>query len=379
VIRSNQEATAGLTRRALAQRAAADVGVPEELAERVVSSFLQACKESLLQGERVDLDGLLDLGVVVEPARIERDASGRFSQIAPASTRLDVQVGDDLRDRLSTRRTAAVLLAMPDTGAFGQILEEHFDKLGWQAQRVDSADACMEMLDGSRPYLLVCDHALEGRDALVASIKANWRTNTIPVVTLHTRFDDLRRPEGLLVMGDLAVFEPISVHPLLRSLDQVLAQASEEAAVFERQIHFRLPAREDEILRAFDLSDSFFKDSGFRGDALVGLTTSFREAVRNAELHGCASDPENGVEIELLLDREKLTAIIEDDGEGFDHAAYREQLEGAGPVSMARERHESGRDGGGLGIYLMNRCADRLEYSESGNRVTLTKYREQEG
>ncbi|MGQ0614384.1 MAG: hypothetical protein ACT4PV_11660, partial [Planctomycetaceae bacterium] len=30
---------------------------------------------------------------------------------------------------------------------------------------------------------------------------------------------------------------------------------------------------------------------------------------------------------------------------------------------------------GGLGIYLMERCADRLEYNDRGNRVTITKLR----
>jgi serine/threonine-protein kinase RsbW len=160
-------------------------------------------------------------------------------------------------------------------------------------------------------------------------------------------------------------------------MDQVLAQATEEAAVFERQVHFRCPSREEEILKAFDLSDSFFKDSGFRGDALVGLTTAFREAVRNAEIHGSREEPERAIDVEILLDKEKLTVTVEDEGPGFDHAAYRESL-GESAASVARRRHGSG-GAGGLGIYLMERCADRLEYNDRGNRVTLTKYREREG
>lgn len=364
---------APVTREALAHRAAAQVGVPEEIAESVVSAFLDACKETILAGRRVELEGLLDLGVVVEPARIRREPSGRFSEIAPARSRVDVRVGGELQDRLATQRTAAVLLAIPD-GRFGEILYEHFARLGWQVQRVDSADSCRELLDGTKPYLLVCDHSLRGRDRLVADLKIQWPTNTIPVVTLHTRFEDLRKPSELLVLADMAVFEPITVHPFLRSMDQVLAQASEEAAVFERQLHFRLPSREEEILRAFDMSDGFFKDSGFRGDSLVGLTTAFREAVRNAEIHGCAEDPELGIDVEMLLDHEKITVTVEDGGDGFDHATYRQQLEDSAPVSVARQRHSTGGIGG-LGIYLMDRCADRLEYNDRGNRVTLTKLR----
>jgi len=369
---------APVTREALAHRAAAKAGVPEETAERVVSAFLDAAKEALVAGERVEMGGLLDLGVVVEPARITRDPSGRFSEIAPARSRLDVSVGGDLRDRLAVQRTAAVLLAMPSEGAFGEILHDHFTRLGWQVRRAPSPEAVRGMLDGSRPYLLVCDHSFEARDDLVALLKTGWPTNTIPIVTLHTRFEDLRRPAHLLVLSDMAVFEPISVHPFLRSMDQLLAQASEEAAVFERQLHMRFPAREEEILRAFDVSDGFFKDAGFRGDPLVGLTTAFREGVRNAEIHGSAEDQARGIDVEMLLDREKITVTVEDEGEGFDHAALRRQLADAAPVSVARQRHSSGGMGG-LGIYLMERCADRLEFNDRGNRVTITKYREREG
>ncbi|MHC4548364.1 MAG: ATP-binding protein [Planctomycetota bacterium] len=375
MIKQTRESLAApVTREALAHRAAAKVGVPDEAAEQIVSAFLEACKETLLAGERVELAGLLDLGVIVEPARIRRDPSGRFSEIAPARSRLDIQVGGDLRDRLATQRKAAVLLAMPREGRFGEILQEHFTKLGWRVQTADSAETATTLLDGSRPYLLVCDHSLPQRDELVASLKTQWHTNPVPVVTLHTRFEDLRHPSELLVLGDMAVFEPITVHPFLRSMDQVLAQASEEAAVFERQLHFRLPAREEEILRAFDLSDSFFKDAGFRGDGLVGLTTAFREAVRNAEIHGSGEDPERGIDMEMLLDREKLTVTIEDEGDGFDHASYREQLADTAPVSVARQRNVAGSVGG-LGIYLMDRCSDRLEYNDRGNRVTITKFR----
>jgi anti-sigma regulatory factor (Ser/Thr protein kinase)/nucleoid DNA-binding protein len=377
VIKRKQELLTETSREALVQRTAAQAEVSEETALRVISSFLDSCREALLSGERVDLGGLLDLGVVVEPARIRREPSGRFSEIAPARSRLDVQVGNELRDRLATQRTAAILLAMAPGGAFGEILQEHFEKLGWSVQRADSAEACKQALDGSKPYLVVCDHSLDGRNELVTDLKCTWRTNPIPVVTLHTRFEDLRHPEGLRVLGDLAVFEPILVHPFLRTMDQVLAQSSEEAAVFERQLHYRFPPTEPEILRTFEVTDAFFRDAGFRGDSLVGLTTAFREAVRNAEIHGCGDVDGTSIDVELLLDREKLTATIEDEGDGFDHGAYLERLVETAAVSMARERHREGGVGG-LGIYLMERCADRLEYNDRGNRVTLTKFRPRE-
>ncbi|MFQ5845966.1 MAG: ATP-binding protein, partial [Planctomycetota bacterium] len=218
------------------------------------------------------------------------------------------------------------------------------------------------------------DHALEGRDDLVAEIKSSWRTNSIPVITMHTRNEDLKHPARLTVLGELTSFEPIEVNPFLRRADQVLARVMEEAVVFERQIRFRLPAHEEEILRGFDLADGFFRDAGFRGDGLVGITTAFREAIRNAEIHGCRQNGGRAIEVELLLDKEKLTASVEDEGQGFDHDTFRDGIRISAPISIARRRHRSGR-AGGLGIYLMERCTDRVEYNDRGTRVTLTKLR----
>jgi len=311
-----------LTSQVAAERTAERAGVDPQVAESVLAAFFEILRDSLVEGERVALGDLLDLGVVREPARIRRDTSGRFSEIAPAHNRLDVRVGDLLDDELSSLRAAGVLLAMPSGNRFAEMLEEHFAKLGWRVQRTLDADSAMTLLEGARPYLLVCDHTLPGRDALVARVKGDWKTGAVPVVTLHTRFEDLHNPAGLLVQGDLAVFEPIAVAPFLRTMDQLLAQATEEAAVFERQLRFRVPVVEKDITHAFDLGDSFFRDAGFRDDSLVALTTAYREAIRNAQIHGSRRDESLCIDIEFLLDPRRLTISVEDEGKGFDHRAY---------------------------------------------------------
>ena len=92
-------------------------------------------------------------------------------------------------------------------------------QLGWQVQCVDTAEDCLETLGGSKPYLLVCDHKLEGRDELVAQIKTSWRTNTVPVVTLHTPFDDLKHPDSRSVQRLDARREARRERPAHRSLE----------------------------------------------------------------------------------------------------------------------------------------------------------------
>jgi serine/threonine-protein kinase RsbW/non-specific serine/threonine protein kinase len=375
ITKRQEEARPAITGENLARIAAKRAGVEESVAQSVLAAVFETLQERLLEGERVALGDLLDLGVVREPARIRRDPSGRFAEIAPAHSRLDVRPGSTLDKGLATMRAAGVLLLMPSENRFAEMLGEHFAKLGWQVQRAVDSASCEALLKTASPYLLVCDHSLPDRDAFVHRVKTNWRTNTVPVVTLHTRFEELRRPEGLLVLADMAVFEPIAVGPFLRSMDQLLAQSTEERAVFERQLRLRVPVREREITRAFEIGDSFFKDAGFRADSLVGLTTAYREAIRNAEVHGNGGDDSLCIDVEFLLDPSRITVSVEDEGDGFDHRAYFAQLNGTEPVAMARERHAQGGVGG-LGIYLIARCVDNVSYSDRGNRVTLSKKRE---
>ena len=49
------------------------------------------------------------------------------------------------------------------------------------------------------------------------------------------------------------------------------------------------------------------------------------------------------------------------------------RLAPGGPIEQARTRHSSGGYGG-LGIGLMLRCCDKVEYIPPGNIVKLTKY-----
>ncbi|MGE3852865.1 MAG: hypothetical protein AB7K09_14070 [Planctomycetota bacterium] len=42
-------------------------------------------------------------------------------------------------------------------------------------------------------------------------------------------------------------------------------------------------------------------------------------------------------------------------------------------MEKARKRHQEGKLGG-LGIMLILKCTDRIEYNESGNQLTEYKY-----
>ncbi|MHC4778895.1 MAG: ATP-binding protein [Planctomycetota bacterium] len=63
---------------------------------------------------------------------------------------------------------------------------------------------------------------------------------------------------------------------------------------------------------------------------------------------------------------------VEDEGLGFDYKGALEKGRKGDAISAARERYLAGGMGG-LGIMLMVRCVDLVEYNDKGNQVILTK------
>lgn len=90
------------------------------------------------------------------------------------------------------------------------------------------------------------------------------------------------------------------------------------------------------------------------------ILVSAMEAVNNAILHGNQSDPEKIVVIEISFNDKQLQIKVTDEGKGFKPEAV--------PDPTTPENIEALN---GRGIYLMSHLADKIEYSDKGNSVTM--------
>ena len=195
----------------------------------------------------------------------------------------------------------------------------------------------------------------------------------------------------IVVIGGASIFLLSNLDGLIKEAVEKVGTEATQAKVTLNEVSISIKSGSGELRglnvanpkgfktpSAFELGDSFFRDVGFRDDSLVALTTAYREAIRNAQIHGSRRDESLCIDVEFLLDPTRLTISVEDEGSGFDHRSYFSQLNGSEPVSLARERHDQGGVGG-LGIYLMARCVDRIDYNDRGNRITLAKDRPESG
>jgi anti-sigma regulatory factor (Ser/Thr protein kinase) len=206
-------------------------------------------------------------------------------------------------------------------------------------------------------------------------IKSKRRTALCSIVEILSEKADKdgRDFEGMKVFADQRLSEPFELSDLVKVVESELSRCAEERNYFEHVATIRLHTEDERIEEANELVGNMLTESGLSEESAAALAVAFREAMDNAARHGNKSDPDRLVTVEYLVDREKVTITVSDEGEGFDTEVYLSRGVSGDPVEAARERNRAGGVGG-LGIMLMLKCVDKLEYKYSGNTVTLTKY-----
>ena len=89
---------------------------------------------------------------------------------------------------------------------------------------------------------------------------------------------------------------------------------------------------------------------------LVAIT----EAVNNAIIHGNKTNTEKQVNVCLQRQRNVITCIITDEGEGFD---FNQVPDPTAPENLEKE--------GGRGIFLMKHLSDMVIFSNDGTHVEI--------
>jgi serine/threonine-protein kinase RsbW len=99
---------------------------------------------------------------------------------------------------------------------------------------------------------------------------------------------------------------------------------------------------------------------GINEDSYGKIMVCAMEAVNNAIIHGNKSDARKYVCVEVSETGNDLIIIVEDEGSGFKPGEIPD------PTKPENIEALSGR-----GVFLMSKLADKIEFSDRGNRVTM--------
>lgn len=374
----------------LAAALAAKAGLSEEEARKALASVSETFHNHLPTGSRVLVDGIGVFEARREKAKIGKDPKRGCKIISPpmkvfafqpdnalrsaaGDRKLGFTLGDRLRKALEVSKVSTILLAVPEDDFFTRTIVFHFNRAGWNVQVSTSVIDAVQKLDPEGTHLVILDATLKNYQRLCEAVKCQRETSLIPLICLYPKGTNIDRPTEFMICGDEPITQPFEVKKLLSIADSELIRSSEEEAIFEQQVSFQFPTEDLSLDKANELGHRLFEKSGLREEDQVALSAALREAMGNAAQHGNKYRRDRKIEVLYLLDREKITIMVKDQGQGFDHERYVKRGQAGDALNAARERHREGKLGG-LGIMLMLKCVDNLEYNDTGNALTLTKF-----
>lgn len=311
---------------------------------------------------------------LIEPGTPEILFEPDPAAVVPGQPSIAFVPADSVRQAVSAQPAANVMVVL-GTGddAFPKLLQYYFRQAGWNVQHQSSVVSAIQELDPDGTHLVIVDADLPNYQQLSQALKCSRTTSLVPLLVLFPNGANLDAPTEFMVCGDEHVVQPFEVKKLLNIADAELVRASEEEVIFEQQVLFQFPTDDRSLDRANEFGHQLFEISGLREEGQVALSAAFREALGNAAQHGNRYRRDKKIEVLYLLDREKITCMVKDMGQGFNHERYVKKGRAGDAILAARERHKEGKLGG-LGIMLMLRCVDKIEYNDIGNAVTLTKF-----
>ena len=388
----------------VAYRAAQSAGQAPEAGQAILNALVNLIHFELMQGNRVVMPELIALNYsdagTLQTESLVTDENGEITPLEPVgkvassvAVAADATVGTPgatvvMPRVLPPEMTPAAATAAPAVAAAvakrilfvphaqdtsTDVILQKLSGAGYAVSTVDPA-AAIQTIEQVKPDLVLIDGNIANFLGLVHEIKVRPGLGITSVVTVYPEGADPNLVDGLKICDDEVIQEPYEVEELAALAGAELSRVGEERNFFEQEIHLQLRTAEEWIEQANDLIAQLVDGAGLEEEKAASLSVAFREAVDNAARHGNKNQENRIVDVIYLLDRQKVTVTVEDEGDGFDTELYLTRGIQGNAVAAARERNQAGRVGG-LGIMLMLKCLDDLEYNSVGNLVKLTKYR----
>jgi serine/threonine-protein kinase RsbW len=132
----------------------------------------------------------------------------------------------------------------------------------------------------------------------------------------------------------------------------------------EQVIRLDLPSSIQHVYLLDTIVLEILKEIGFDEETTEQISLAVIEAGTNAIKHGNKEDLNKSAHFEFIVQPDKLTVVVQDEGKGFK----REEV--ADPLDPANILKSSGR-----GIFLMEACMDSVTYEKSGTIVKMVKHK----
>ncbi|MEW6061102.1 MAG: ATP-binding protein [Bacteroidota bacterium] len=123
-----------------------------------------------------------------------------------------------------------------------------------------------------------------------------------------------------------------------------------------------IPSRTDHLFRVRNFVSDLARAHGFGDDDVNKISIAVDEACTNIIKHGYNFSPDHEIEIEVRRNDRLFEILISDNGKQFDPNTVE---------TPNMKEYLTHYRRGGLGLYLMKRIMDKVEFHFSNERNTL--------
>jgi serine/threonine-protein kinase RsbW len=125
----------------------------------------------------------------------------------------------------------------------------------------------------------------------------------------------------------------------------------------------QFPAHLNEVVDVTDRIMKIVREMNCAAGSEFEIELALREALVNAVVHGCKSDPDKTVQCCVACDETRgLLIVVRDPGPGFDPASLPSPLVGQNLFASH-----------GRGIYMINQLMDEVAFKRGGTEIHMRK------
>ena len=270
---------------------------------------------------------------------------------------------------------ASVLVVSPSKSRFTRVLRLRFKTLNGDYHLMHDASTALARYREVAPDLIVVDERCDPEGEFVSHVKISEGRSLTSIIKLYPKLSDVARELDFKIWENDFLVEPFEVLELFSLTEAELCRLPRDRKQLVQQIRFEFKTRRENVEKAHKLSELIVRQAMVGGDEATAVYAAMKEGIDNAVVHGNRWDPERTVDINFLVDQNKISVIIEDNGDGFDYEYYLAQVNTDEGFERIKRRIVDKGVRGGLGILLMSKCSDRIEYSGGGNTLRLSKNR----
>ncbi len=341
-------------------------GLSREAVSQVIDSLFGVIEEQLRQGHRVELRNLVSFRVDDAGPHMARNPNTGLPLLVPLRRRVRTRVSSTLRKQVAGAPGGAGIFISRDDDLTASELLERLERLSYRLETFPTVAAAHRKLGRKLPGVdfVVIGMPIEEEEygEIIYLLKMSSATASVPIVRMMI-------PDWETTLPQRARIEP---DELVESIDEVMVAIRdnverwrEERQLFQRLVHVRGPSDLENIERAGGLMSGFVERVLESETEAFKLASACREAIERAGRLGNRESRDRYLDIQLLEDRERMTLIIQDEGQGFDRQA-----------AAARRGWDGGPDE--LGLTLIESCTDHMEFEEGGHRLILVKFKSSE-